>query len=132
MAVKIISWIARIAVALMFAMTGIMKLTFNEAPQEIFAQLPGGNAAMVLAGLMELAAAVLIVIPKTKVYGGLLAAVVMFGAIGAHLAVLEDDSMLPMAIVMLIAASAVVVLHREELPLSCCCKSKDAGESAGA
>lgn len=116
MALTIVSWVCRIAVAGMFIMASIPKLTAQADPKAMFDAL-GGTPMMYLTGVMELAAAVLILIPKTKVYGAVLAMGVMGGAIVSHLAVLEDDTMLPMAIVLFIAAGIVVFLHRAELPL---------------
>lgn len=115
MAITLISWICRLAVGVMFVMASIPKLTMQDAPQAMFAEI-GGKPMMLLTGVLELVAAVLILVPRTKVYGAALALGVMGGAIVSHIAVLEDDAMLPMAIGLFIAAGVVLVLHRHELP----------------
>ena len=115
MAVTIVSWVCRLGIAVMFALASIPKLTMQDQPQEMFTAL-GGKPMMLLTGVMELAATVLVLIPKTRVYGAVLAIGVMGGAIVSHLAVLDNDDMLPAAIGLFIAAVVLLVLHRSELP----------------
>jgi len=119
----VISWIARIGIAGMFVMAAVPKLTAQAEPTELFSQL-GGAAMMYLTGVMELVAAVLLLVPKTKVYGAVLALGVMGGAIVSHLAVLGLGGMFPLAVVLFILSGVVVWLHRAELraigKLSCC------------
>lgn len=117
----IVSWLLRLGIAAMFVMAAVPKLTAQAEPAELFSQL-GGAPMMYLTGLMELTAAVLLLIPRTKVYGALLAMGVMGGAIASHLAVLTDDTMLPVAIALFLAAGVVAYLHSRELPLigGCC------------
>jgi len=116
MAITSVSWVCRVAIAGMFAVAAVPKLTMQAEPQAMFSAM-GGKPVMLLTGVMELVAAVLVLIPKTKVYGAVLAMGVMGGAIVSHLAVLEDDSMLPAAVGLFIAAAVLLVLHRSELPL---------------
>lgn len=113
----LISWIARLAVAGMFLFTGIYKLTGNADAQATFAEL-GGTPMMYLTGLIEITGAALVLIPKTRALGGVLALGVMGGAIVSHLAnLVPDDEMLPMAIALFLAAGIITFLHRAELPL---------------
>lgn len=113
---QLLSWIPSILVGGMLAMTGAMKLMMNPDAAKMFADL-GGTPALLFAGVVEVAAAILILIPKTRIYGAALAAAMMLGAIGAHIAVLEDDSMLPVAVLLLGASWLVAVIHRAEVPV---------------
>lgn len=113
----ITSWIARLGVASLFLFTGIYKLTGNPDAQATFAQI-GGDPVMYLTGIAELLGAVLILVPKTRAFGGVFAMGVMGGAIVSHLAKLvPNDDMLPLAIVLLVAGATVAWLHRTELPM---------------
>jgi len=107
----------------MFVMAAVPKLTAQAEPTELFSQL-GGAPMMVLTGVMELAAAVLLLIPTTKIYGAVLALGVMGGAIVSHLAVLGLGGMFPLAVVLFLLAGVLAWLHRTELPmpgkLACC------------
>lgn len=123
----VLSWILRVVAAGIFVMAALTKLTSQPDAVNIFETLgaePGGRYAV---GLFEILAAVLILVPKTKIYGALLAIGLMFGAIGSHATKLgwsveladgtQDPSMAVMAFVVLAAAVGVAVLHRSELPL---------------
>lgn len=116
MAITIVSWVLRVAIAGMFVVASIPKLAMQAEPKALFEQI-GGTPMMMLTGVMELVAAALILVPKTKVYGAILALGVMGGAIVSHLVVLENDDMLPAAIGLFVAAGVLLIVHRRELPL---------------
>jgi len=131
----IISWILRLGIAAMFVMVAVPKLAAQAEPVELFSRL-GGAPMMYLTGVMELAAAVLLLVPKTKVYGAVLALGVMGGAIVSHLAVLGLGGMFPLAVVLFVAAGVLVALHRGELValVRCCgvCSAKAGPDKAAA
>ena len=112
----IVSWVARIGIAGMFIMAAVPKLTAQAEAQQTFAEL-GGSAMMVITGVMELVAAVLLLVPRTRVVGAVLALGVMGGAIVSHLAVLGLGGMFPLAVVLFLLAGVLVLLHREKLPV---------------
>src|SRR5690606_12670417 len=82
-------------------------------------------------GVMELIAAVLLLIPFTRHFGALIAAGVMFGAVGSHIAILgievqNDGGLLfALALVSLIAALFVIFIKRKKILalIPCGCKS---------
>lgn len=114
---KITSWAGSILVGGMFAFTGIFKLTANPDAQATFAQI-GGSPAMYFTGLVELIGAALILLPRTRAIGGVLAMGVMGGAIVSHVAgLVPNHDMLPLAVLLFVAASVVSVLHRNALPV---------------
>lgn len=116
----ILSWILRLGIAAMFVIAALPKLTAQAEPTAMFEQL-GGAPMMYLTGVMELAAAVLLLVPKTKAYGAVLALGVMGGAIVSHLAVLGLGGMFPLAVVLFVAAGVLLALHRGDLVALCRC-----------
>ncbi len=113
----IASWALRIAIAGLFVMAAVPKLTFQAEPVELFSRL-GGAGVMVFTGVLELAVAVLLLVPRTRAVGAVLALGVMGGAIVSHLAVLGLGGMFPLAVVLFVLAGVLVVLHHDELPLT--------------
>lgn len=111
--IMIAHWVARLVVVGIFAMGVIPKFTGNAGA--LAEKLPGGNGAVLLIGLAELVAIVLILLPKTTLLGAALASAIMLGAIGSHVVGpvgMEGDlgAMLPMAVVAFLAAGASGVL----------------------
>ena len=130
---NIVAWVLQIALAGAFiAMGAIPKLTGDYMAVQIFEQVGMGQGFRYVVGVIELGAAVLLLIPKTRVIGGLAAAGAMVGAIGSHtftplgwmpeLAATEgaDPEAMPLVVfaaVFLALSLVVVFLRRDELPL---------------
>jgi len=79
-------WAITIFVALIFVMSGLNKLTAAAAWQARFIDqwgLPGWMAGAT--AVAEIVGAVLLIRPKTAVFGGSIIAVVMLGATGTHI-----------------------------------------------
>ncbi len=123
---KIIHWALRIIAAGILTMGAVPKFTGGAAA--LADKLPGGNTAVVLIGIAEVIAVVLLLVPKLSLYGAGLAAVLMLGAVGSHLfgpVGMEGDlgAMLPMAIVALVASAASLVMSIKSCKTSCCTKA---------
>lgn len=121
---KITSWILQGALAGLFAMAALPKLTGDPTALAMVSKLGLGDWAAYGIGLVELAAAVLLLVPRWALGGALLGAATLAGAILSHLTVLgislgEDDggSMFLMAIGGLFLAVAIAWLRREPLRL---------------
>lgn len=111
--IMIAHWVTRIIAAGILAMGAIPKFTGGAA--ELAEKLPGGNAATIGIGLAEIIAIVVMLVPKTSMYGSALAAIIMLGAIGSHIVGpvgMEGDfaAMFGMAIVAFLAAAAATVI----------------------
>jgi len=125
--ITVLSWILRLIAGGIFVMAAMTKLTSQPDAVKIFETLGAEPTGRFAVGAFEALAAVLILVPKTKVFGALLAIGLMIGAIGSHATKLgwsveladgsKDPSMVIMAFVVLAAAIALGVLHRSELPL---------------
>lgn len=77
-------WILKIVVALLLAQTLFFKFTSAEESVWIFSQLGAEPWGRYLSGVIELIAAILILIPKTQIFGALLTLGAMSGAILGH------------------------------------------------
>lgn len=118
----ILSWILQIALAGLFLMAAIPKLTGDPMAAAMIDKLGVGSWAGPVIGLSELAAAVLLLIPITVPYGAVLGFLILAGAIFSHLTVLgislgPDDggSMFVMALVGLVVSMVLVYLRRSSL-----------------
>ena len=117
---KLLEWVARLAAAVILLQTLFFK--FSGAPESvyIFQTLGAEPWGRYGSGAAELVAAVLLLIPRTGLYGGLLSAAVMIGAIGAHLTRLgievqgDGGTLFGLAVVVLVSALTVVWLRRKD------------------
>lgn len=97
---KVAVWTVTIFVGVSFLMTGVGKLVDSAVWQERFVTrwgLPGWMA--LVTGVAELAGALLILFPRTAMYGGAIIAAVMLGATGTH-AVAGELNAMPVTIVL--------------------------------
>ncbi|NNE99808.1 MAG: DoxX family protein [Pyrinomonadaceae bacterium] len=122
---KIISWASRIIVALIFLQTLFFKFTGAEESKYIFTTLMGAEyeaIGRIGSGLVEMIAAILILLPRTVSVGAVLSIGTISGAILSHLTklgiVVKDDSgaLFGLAVVVFVLSLAVVFIHRRELP----------------
>lgn len=117
----IVVWILRLVAAGLMLQTLFFK--FSAAPESIyiFKTLGMEPYGRIGTGVMELVAAVLILYPKTTVYGAVLAVGLMAGAIFFHLTklglvVMDDGGQLFIyALLVFISAAVLVILYRRQL-----------------
>jgi hypothetical protein len=88
-----ILWICRIVSSLILLQTLYFKFSAAEESVYIFTMVDMEPYGRYATGIVELLAAVLIIIPKTSLYGAFLALTVMLGAIGSHLFILGLEVM---------------------------------------
>ncbi len=96
--------------AFVFLMVGGMKLLSRPIMVHEFDQVGLGQWFRYFTGTLEVTGAVCLLIPKVSRWGALLLAVVMVGAIIAHLTVLHSSPALP--IVLLVLAGITAWLRR--------------------
>jgi uncharacterized membrane protein YphA (DoxX/SURF4 family) len=120
---RIASWILRIVVAVILLQTLFFKFTGAPESVYIFETLGVEPWGRLGSGVAELIASVLLLIPRTRVYGALLALGVMAGAILSHLTALgievqgDGGLLFALAIVVFAASAALLAIHRDELPV---------------
>jgi uncharacterized membrane protein YphA (DoxX/SURF4 family) len=114
-------WALRLIAAIIMLQTLFFKFTASEESVYIFTQIgmePWGRIGI---GVMELIAAVLILYPKTTVYGSLLAMGLMAGAIFFHITKLgivvkNDGGQLFVYSIVVFASSFILLLiNRQQL-----------------
>ncbi|MEM1093342.1 MAG: DoxX family protein [Bacteroidota bacterium] len=120
---KTIDWIARIVAAVILLQTLFFKFTGAAESVFIFSELGVEPWGRIASGVVELIAAVLLLVPRTAALGALAALGVMGGAIMSHLAVLgivvQDDGGLLFGLALVVATCSAFALyyHRAELPI---------------
>lgn len=128
---RILSWALQGTAAILLAQTLFFKFSAAKESVYIFSTLghqlgvgglePWGR---ITSGVVELIAAVLIMIPRTFIYGALLSLGVISGAIVSHLAWLgislpavgDHGELFTLAVIVFAASATVLFLHRDEIP----------------
>ena len=119
----IITWICRIAAAVILLQTLFFKFTAAPESVYIFSKVGLEPWGRIGSGVAELIAAILILIPPTTWLGAALALAVMLGAIFSHLTILGivvmGDGGLLFGLALAVAACSAVLLflQRQRIPL---------------
>ena len=103
-------WILRVVVGLAFLAAGGSKLAGAPAMVAMFAKIGFGQWFRILTGLLEVAAAIGLFIPRYARYAAATLAVVMASAIGFHLTILGGNPVPP--IVLLVLTSLIAWLSK--------------------
>ena len=118
-----VSWCLQILAAAILLQTLFFKFTGAEESVYIFSTLGVEPAGRIGSGIVELIAAVLLLVPSTVAAGAALALVVMAGAIASHLTVLgivvKDDGglLFGLALTVFLSAAVVLFLRRAGIPV---------------
>ncbi|MBX3266647.1 MAG: DoxX family protein [Acidobacteria bacterium] len=121
-----ISWICRVVVALILFQTLFFKFTGAEESKYIFTTVMGAEyeaIGRIGSGIVELIAAILLLVPSTASIGAVLALGTITGAIFSHLTklgiVVKDDGglLFILAIVVFLLSGVTLLLHRKDLPV---------------
>ena len=118
-----LSWLLQIVVAVILLQTLFFKFTGAEESIYIFTTVGAEPWGRYGSGVLELIAAVLLLIPGTVAIGALLAVGVGVGAVFSHLALLGIDVkgdgglLFGLACVVLTGSLIVLAIHRRELPI---------------
>ncbi len=124
--VLILSWIARIAIAIILFQTLFFKFTGAEESKYIFTTLMGAEyeaVGRIGSGIVELAAVILLLVPSTAWIGAAIALATITGAIFSHLTqlgiVVKDDGglLFLLATTVFVLSVAVLFIHRKAVPL---------------
>lgn len=116
------SWILRGIAAAILLQTLYFKFTGARESVYIFSTLGLEPWGRIGSGIAELIASVLLLMPRTAVYGALLSLGVITGAIASHLtklgialpAVDDHGELFALAILVFLCSAAVAVMHRGE------------------
>ena len=120
---RILSWVVRGTAAVILLQTLFFKFTAAPESVYIFSTLGIEPWGRIGSGVVELIAAVLILLPATVIWGALLSLTVISGAIVAHLTrlgialTLVDDhgELFALAVIVFVCSAITAFLHRGEL-----------------
>lgn len=120
---NIVSWILQVAAAIILLQSLFFKFTGAEESIYIFSTLGVEPWGRIATGIVELAAGLMLLIPRTASVGAVLSLGIVSGAILSHLTVLgivvQDDggTLFVLAIVVFISSAIVAFIRRRELPV---------------
>lgn len=121
-----ISWAARIIVAIILLQTLFFKFTGAEESKYIFTTLMGAEfeaVGRIGSGVIELIAAILLLIPSKAWLGSVIALGTISGAIFSHLTMLgievkgDGGLLFGLAVTVFVLSAIVLLIHRKELPI---------------
>jgi len=116
-------WLAQIVAAAILGQTLYFKFTGATESVHIFQTLGAEPWGRIGSGVLELIAALLLLLQRTAACGAVLGAGMMLGAIGSHLTMLgivvQDDGglLFGLAVVTLLCCTCVAVVRRRDLPI---------------
>ena len=117
----IISWILRIAAAVILLQTLYFKFTAQPESVELFTKLGVEPWGRIATGIIELITSILLLIPSTVFIGAFLGIGLMAGAIVSHIAVIGIESqgdggqLFMLAIIVLLCCIILSVLYKQQL-----------------
>jgi uncharacterized membrane protein YphA (DoxX/SURF4 family) len=115
----IISWLLRIAAAVILLSTLYFKFTGHPESVELFTKLGVEPWGRIGTGVIELIVGILLLIPATAFIGAFLGIGLMAGAILSHLTVIGIESkgdggqLFMLAILVLVCCLAILIIHRK-------------------
>jgi len=121
-----ISWAARIIVAVILLQTLFFKFTGAEESRYIFTTLMGAEfeaVGRIGSGVVELVAAILLLIPSKAWLGSVIVLGTISGAIFSHLTMLgievkgDGGLLFGLAVTVFVLSAVVILIHRRELPI---------------
>jgi hypothetical protein len=120
-----VSWALQLVAAVILLQTLYFKFTGAPESVYIFSTLGVEPWGRIASGVVELVAAVMLLVPSTVVYGALLALGVISGAIVSHVAKLgvaipavgDRGELFALAVAVFVASALVLVIRRRDLPV---------------
>ena len=117
----IISWILRILAAVIMGQTLFYKFTAHEDSVAIFSAIGMEPHGRIIIGVLELIAAILLLVPTTVAYGAILAWGLMSGAIMGHFSGIGfEGELLQLFLlgdVVWISSIVLLVMHKDQIPV---------------
>ncbi|MBL7814773.1 MAG: DoxX family protein [Saprospiraceae bacterium] len=118
---KTISWIAALIAAVILLQTLYFKFTAQPESVYIFSKLGLEPYGRIGSGVSELLAGILLLIPRTRIWGALLGLGIISGAIVSHLFVLgievqnDGGQLFFLALAVFISCFLIVFMQKEEV-----------------
>lgn len=118
---NIISWVLQIVAALILLQTLYFKFSAHPESVELFTRLHAEPWGRIGTGILELITSVMLLTPRFRTLGALMAAGTMAGAIVSHLLVIGIESkgdggqLFGLAIFVFACATTILLLNRNDL-----------------
>lgn len=118
-----VSWVLQLTAAAILLQTLFFKFTAAEESVYIFSTIHAEPWGRIGSGVVELAAALLLLYPATVTVGAVLAMGVMAGAIVTHLTVLgievkgDGGLLFGLALTVFLASAVVLFIRRTQIPV---------------
>ena len=118
-----VSWVLQIVAAIILFQTLFFKFTGAEESKYIFSTLGLEPWGRIGSGVVELIAAILLLIPSTATVGAILSLGVISGAIFSHLTrlgiVVKDDGglLFILALAVFVSSAIILLIRRSEIPI---------------
>jgi len=109
--INVVLWVLQIGAAGMFLMVGFLKLSGDPQLVGLFKAIGLGQWFRYLTGTLEVAGAILLLIPRTSGLAALMLAGVMVGAVVTHVFIVGGSPL--MAIILLVVTSIVAWGRRQ-------------------
>ena len=119
---KILSWVLRLVPAIILLQTLFFKFTGAPESVYIFAELGAEPWGRILSGVVELVAAILLIMPRTAWAGAGLGVGVMSGALLSHLFVLgievqgDGGLLFTMGVIVFVTCAITLYMQRAAIP----------------
>jgi putative oxidoreductase len=119
----VVSWVLQFVVAVILLQTLFFKFTGAAESVYIFSTLGAEPWGRIGSGVVELIAAILLLVPATVTVGAALALAVIAGAILSHLTILgievqgDGGLLFVLALTVFVASAVILVLRRNEIPV---------------
>lgn len=111
----VVEWILAIGLSLGFLLFGGIKLLSNPGMIKEFQQIGLGQWFRYFTGLLEVSAAIGLVIPRVRLWASLQIVVVMLGATFANVYILHIRALAGLTLVLMMLALALAWLSRRQL-----------------
>ena len=117
------SWVLQIIVAVILLQTLFFKFTAAAESVYVFSTLGAEPWGRIGSGVVELIAAILLLVPTTITIGAALALFVIVGAIVSHLTILgievqgDGGLLFVLALAVFVASTAILIIRRGEIPV---------------
>lgn len=120
MRLRMITWALRLLSAAIMLQTLYFKFTAHPESVQLFSQLRAEPWGRIGVGIIELITSIMILIPRTSTLGSFAAAVIMTGAIAAHIFVLGvyyggDAILFTYAMVVFLASLTLLYIDRRSI-----------------
>ena len=121
MKTNLLPWILRLIAAGILLQTLFFKFTGAPESVYIFSTLGIEPFGRIGSGVAELIAAVLLLIPRTTLFGALLSCGVMLGAIASHILILgyevqnDGGTLFILALITFICSAALVFIYKNQI-----------------